>query len=297
MPLDNSLRILADASGGIPAFFGEQKIVILRKAVDVRDFVTRAEIEAALDCGLLRWPYFGLVHDGRRTPLTEITETRVVQGREVTGLADGRKVREHLARGATLKLNQLEDWHRRTREQQRGIESVLPVASKAFVFLTPEDRTGMPPHRDASHVLVVQLEGRKEWRLYDPGPVVREDAGLDVDTLTPPRVEVLEPGDVLYLPHAYPHAATAVGGWSLHVTFTLEEPKPAALARAARTSWQDADGFARLRATHQELTRGDKVRAVAASLHAQLSRGTGDDLVTEALSDMRARRPGQERPS
>ena len=290
MPLDESLRSLADLPGGIPSFFGEQKIVILRGAVDVDEFVSRAEIDAVLDRGLLRWPYFGVVHDGRRPALAEITETRLVQGREVTGLADGAKIREHLRRGATLKLNQLEDWHRRTRDQQRGIESVLPVESKAFLFLTPEDNTGMLPHRDASHVLVVQLEGRKEWRLYDPGPVARGDAGLDVDTATPPRVEVLEPGDVLYLPHAYPHAATAVGGWSMHVTFTLEQPQPATLARAALARWQDAAGSAGLRAAHQDLTPAAKTRAVAASLHAELSRTTADDLVTTALGDMRARR-------
>jgi len=289
VPLDESLKFLTGSRDGILSFYRKQEIVILRKAVDVDQFITRKEIDAILDRGLLRWPYFTVLKNGQRAPIADITEARHVGGRELTGLACGAGIQTHLSRGATLKLSQLEDWHRGTRDQQRSIESIIPVEAKAFVFLTPEDNTGMLPHRDGSHVLVVQLDGRKEWRLYNPGPIARSGPGLDVDTDTAPQVEVLEPGDVLYLPHGYPHAATAVGGWSMHLTFTLEEPAPDALADAVGRLWRESDDAAELRRDHQHLAPAEKARAVTMSLREELGRRTDDDIVTAALTGMRAR--------
>lgn len=48
--------------------------------------------------------------------------------------------------------------------------------------------------------------------------------GLDVDAQEATESFTLGPGDVLYLPHGWPHAARAFGGPSMHLTFTLAEP-------------------------------------------------------------------------
>ncbi|KOU36221.1 hypothetical protein ADK54_34865 [Streptomyces sp. WM6378] len=189
-----------------------------------------------------------------------------------------------------MKLNQVEDWHRGTRDLLRGIEAALPVEAKAFVFLTPQDNTGMLPHRDGSHVLVIQLEGRKEWHLYDPGVVPRSDSGLDVDITTPPRIEVLEPGDVMYLPHGYPHAATAVGGWSLHLTYTLTEPTPQALVRAVVDSWLSSPAGEDLAARSAGLTPERRVGEVSESVAALLDTLDDATVVQNALATMRGRR-------
>ncbi|MGW5126944.1 JmjC domain-containing protein [Streptomyces sp. NPDC004069] len=98
--------------------------------------------------------------------------------------------------------------------------------------MAPPESRGMLPHRDASHVVAVQLEGRKEWQLYAEDDQVRSSAGLDVDADRPSHTFVLEPGDVLYLPHGWPHDAVARDGDSLHLTFTLTEPTPDDLLEA-----------------------------------------------------------------
>jgi len=65
--------------------------------------------------------------------------------------------------------------------------------------------------------------------------VVRADHDVDPDSRS--HTFVMEPGDVLYLPHGFPHVATARGGTSLHLTLTITEPTPADLVEALLTTF------------------------------------------------------------
>ncbi|MFF4102611.1 JmjC domain-containing protein [Streptomyces sp. NPDC001903] len=205
---------------------------ILKNAVDVSDLLGSADIERWLDASLLKWPYFTLLKHGEVPPVTSYTSVRDVIGQKREGFPDPVAVRRHMERGATLKLNQLQDWHRQTRDIARGLEEFLPVAANSYVFWTPDESRGMLPHRDAAHVVAIQLEGRKEWHLYAEPDQVGAGAGLDVDASRPTHVFTMEPGDVLYLPHGWPHDAVAVDGPSLHLTFTLTDPTPENLVEA-----------------------------------------------------------------
>lgn len=289
MSAHGSMHKVLDGPEGLVSRFGGTDALLIRDCIRPEDFVSRDQISSLLRRGLLRWPYFSVLKDGVKPPLSELTESRRILGRSRAGYASDAKITKHLDDGATLKLIQIEDWHRGTRDCLRTLESALPVEAKAFIFLTPEDNTGMLPHRDGSHVLVMQLEGRKEWRLYDPGAVSKSTSGLDVDVTAPPRVELLHPGDVLYLPHGYPHAATAVDGWSLHLTFTLAEPTPEALVHAMVDRWRASPAGAGVLARGAHSTPEQKVREISQSLMVALN-GTEDAVIIQsALATMRAK--------
>jgi hypothetical protein len=205
---------------------------ILKNAVDVSTLLTSSDIEGWLQASLLKWPYFTLLKHGEVPPVSSYTSVRDVIGQKRDGFPDAAAVRRHMDRGATLKLNQLQDWHRQTRDVARGLEEFLPVAANSYVFWTPDESRGMLPHRDAAHVVAIQLEGRKRWHLCADADQVGASAGLDVDAGRPTHEFTMEPGDVLYLPHGWPHDAVAKDGPSLHLTFTLTEPTPEDLAEA-----------------------------------------------------------------
>ncbi|MEC3976879.1 JmjC domain-containing protein [Amycolatopsis sp. H20-H5] len=267
------------------AYYGSEPL-ILRQAASVEGLPTSAEIDRLIDASLLRWPYFTVFQDGVRPEQAEVTTSRSLLGHEVDGFVRPEGVRRQLAAGATCKLSQIEDWHRFTRDQIDELHELFPAEVTAFLFLTPEGKRGMLPHRDASRVMVIQLEGAKEWHLFHDPAHENPDAGLDVDPATEVGSFVLEPGDVLYLPHAYGHAASAVGQTSLHVTFTLSEPTPDALVDALVAEWIDAG---RLAALNEDAPLGAtaKLHAVADDL-ARFAVDTGS-LVTRALADGRAR--------
>ncbi|WP_432142329.1 JmjC domain-containing protein [Streptomyces sp. bgisy084] len=247
-------------------------------------------IQEILDVGLLRWPYFMLLKEGIQPAISDFTRTRNVRGQRVSGFADARKVRKFLDDGATMKLSQLEDWHLPTRRLMDEIESQLPAELKAYIFYTPCDNTGMLPHRDPSHVLALQIAGAKEWRIYDAPDKVDSRGGLlpDLGADSHSHSFVMEPGDVLYLPHGIPHVATARAGTSLHLTLTLTEPAPLELVESVMEGFGDeAD---RLEAATSGISTEDKAEAVTSALLDHLNRMDPDALVDSAVARMRNRR-------
>ncbi|MET8248723.1 cupin domain-containing protein [Streptomyces sp. NPDC005202] len=267
--------------------YWNKKHGLFKQACPVDDLIHESDIQDMLDTGLLRWPYFTLLKEGQQPEILAFTKTRNVAGTPVPGFADAAKVRSLLAAGATMKMNQLEDWHRPLGTLMREIEARLPAELKTYVFYTPRDNTGMLPHRDGSHVLAVQVAGAKEWRIYDEPREIDSRSGLDVDVDSHAHSFVMEPGDVLYLPHGMPHVATAREGTSLHVTFTITEPTPRDLIESLMTLF--AQGCDRVREGNWRATLEETADAVTKALLDHVSSVDAQLLVDTAVATMRDR--------
>ncbi|XP_056203355.1 ribosomal oxygenase 1 [Falco biarmicus] len=119
----------------------------------------------------------------------------------------------------------------------------------ANTYLTPPGTQGFAPHYDDIEAFVLQLEGKKHWRVYSP----RKDAevlprfsstNLTQAELGKPVLEtVLEAGDMLYFPRGFIHQGDCLpDAHSLHITVSsyqrntwgdlLEKLLPAALQMA-----------------------------------------------------------------
>eukprot|EP00731_Ephydatia_muelleri_P028308 Em0019g1181a len=119
----------------------------------------------------------------------------------------------------------------------------------ANIYLTPANTQGFAPHYDDIEAFVLQLEGKKQWKLYPP----RDGSELlprhsspnfsQNEIGTPIMDTVLEPGDLLYFPRGTIHQAMSLPDChSLHVTLStyqkntwgdlLEKLVPAALQSA-----------------------------------------------------------------
>ncbi|KAB0345113.1 hypothetical protein FD754_022039 [Muntiacus muntjak] len=95
------------------------------------------------------------------------------------------------------------------------------------VYLTPPKSQGFAPHYDDIEAFVLQLEGRKLWRVYRPRVPTEELAltsspNFSQDDLGEPVLQtVLEPGDLLYFPRGFIHQAECQDGvHSLHLTLS-----------------------------------------------------------------------------
>jgi bifunctional lysine-specific demethylase and histidyl-hydroxylase MINA len=152
------------------------------------------------------------------------------------GLLNLRELYAAFAQGDTLYLTKAERLVPSLSSMCRAIELELARAGislrqpvNAHVFLTPQRSQGFPAHRDEHSSLVVQLDGTKQWRVYDrttehaalrsaptqPGLVDGDKLGAEIRSYT------LEAGDVLYVPEGWAHEAAAQDAHSLHVTFRL----------------------------------------------------------------------------
>jgi hypothetical protein len=109
--------------------------------------------------------------------------------------------------------------------QRLAAELGHPVQANAYV--TPPQNQGFSAHYDVHDVFVLQIEGEKRWRIHRPifesplrdQPWADRKAHVEKQAQEPPLIEaLLRPGDCLYLPRGYLHAATALGGVSTHLT-------------------------------------------------------------------------------
>lgn len=75
------------------------------------------------------------------------------------------------------------------------------------------DQGGVGPHLDSYDVFLVQLWGRRRWRIAPPGnDQLRPGLPLKIlETFSPTDTWVLEPGDMLYLPPGWAHDGIAEG--------------------------------------------------------------------------------------
>jgi 50S ribosomal protein L16 3-hydroxylase len=104
------------------------------------------------------------------------------------------------------------------------------------------DGGGVGPHWDSYDVFLLQVQGRRRWRV---GPV--SDAtlveGMPVKLLAkfqPTDEWVLEPGDMLYVPPRWGHDGIAVGGDCMTCSIGFRTPTPTELAREVLQRMTDA---------------------------------------------------------
>uniref|UniRef100_H2SC20 Bifunctional lysine-specific demethylase and histidyl-hydroxylase n=1 Tax=Takifugu rubripes TaxID=31033 RepID=H2SC20_TAKRU len=97
----------------------------------------------------------------------------------------------------------------------------------ANIYLTPPGTQGFAPHYDDIEAFVVQLEGKKHWRVYKPRvddeilPVLSSPNFDEVEIGEPILEVVLEAGDLLYFPRGFIHQGDCLpDAHSLHITIS-----------------------------------------------------------------------------
>lgn len=110
----------------------------------------------------------------------------------------------------------------------------LSARVRVNLYMTPAGAQGAPIHPDVQDVFVLQIEGAKDWFIYERSEelclesltYLRELRGPVAGSMEePPLVEraTLRQGDFLYIPRGVPHRAVApAGSPSLHLTVILE---------------------------------------------------------------------------
>jgi ribosomal protein L16 Arg81 hydroxylase len=132
---------------------------------------------------------------------------------------DAGKVAVLLAQGATLVLHMVEDISPTVRALARAVGAALQARSYVNLYASWKTQNGFDLHWDAHEVLVLQVHGRKRWRIHAPTQDQPLDAGVPPEPVGAPVWEgMLEEGDILYLPRGWWHMAEPVNEPSLHLT-------------------------------------------------------------------------------
>jgi len=94
------------------------------------------------------------------------------------------------------------------------LETYLGSLVGTNVYITPGGAQGLAPHCDDVEIIVLQLEGKKTWKLYKPMVELSRDYTQDLKEadIGEPIMEItLQPGDLLYFPRGTIHQAKTEG--------------------------------------------------------------------------------------
>ncbi len=209
-------------------FWGRAPLVTPASALPSRfdDLFSNDAVDELVSRRGLRAPFLRVAKNGTTLAERAFTAPGGVGATIGDQLSDDKLLRL-FADGATIVLQGLHrTWEPVTRfTQDLAAELGHPVQVNAYV--TPTQSIGFSDHYDVHDVFVLQVAGEKRWRIRPPvldsplrdQPWADRRTDVEAAALQEPLLEVtLRPGDCLYLPRGYLHAATALGDVSTHLT-------------------------------------------------------------------------------
>ncbi len=200
-------------------YFEQKPFVIKRNQPDYYEPVlTITDIDRILRNNNLDSEGFELVKYSQQLNKSKFTCSDINTGKNVI---DHKKLFGFFDEGFTINVDQFHRYHRPLNRLVDMTVRTFYGDSNAYLFYTPAGMQGLKPHWDQVDVFILQIEGSKEWRVYDsPMKLPRTTEGFDNMDKEPILTAVLEKGDMLYMPRGFVHEAKSGNDISVHITLS-----------------------------------------------------------------------------
>jgi ribosomal protein L16 Arg81 hydroxylase len=185
-----------------------------------------ADLERLIGSREARYPSIQLSKNGAYYPPEAYCDDLQFGAASFEGVPDRQKIAAEYRAGATIVLPALHRTCPPLGDLCACIDREIDHVAHANAYLTPGNTAGFTPHYDTHEVFVLQIAGRKHWRVYEPPLELphRKQGFTPVGYTLPPNplLEVdLAPGDLLYLPRGHVHTTTTSDTHSAHVTIGI----------------------------------------------------------------------------
>ncbi|KAI4463318.1 mina53 myc induced nuclear antigen [Holotrichia oblita] len=144
------------------------------------------------------------------------------------GRAIPANVWDYYMNGCSVRIMNPHTYNQKVRDLLSTLQEYFGTMVGVNVYLTPAGSQGFAPHYDDIEAFVIQLEGRKHWKIYAPRNNNEELPRYSSPNI--PRKELQAPikeltlhaGDLLYFPRGFIHeASTDSDAHSLHITVSV----------------------------------------------------------------------------
>lgn len=138
-----------------------------------------------------------------------------------SGCPDMEKIMSGFRNGDTIILNELQRRFEPIRKLAYDLEETFGHRVRVNMYLTPLNAQGFKAHYDSHDVFILQIEGKKLWKIYDHSisfPLEGMDVPYSGPLSSPIHEIILQPGDLLYVPRGLIHEALTKDTYSLHLT-------------------------------------------------------------------------------
>jgi ribosomal protein L16 Arg81 hydroxylase len=147
---------------------------------------------------------------------------------EFTPRIRAKDVTDHLRRGATLSFDAIDELHEPLTQLAESFETFFRGGTKINIYAAWRALHGLDLHRDNQEIFILQLNGRKRWLLYGfavDGVDRTELRGRSVPPAGALLDQILQPGDLLYIPRGCYHVAVPMNEPALHLTLGIKNPR------------------------------------------------------------------------
>lgn len=191
-------------------------------------FFTLKDLQHHLNNPLLKPEWIHVKTAGRRIPLDSSMLKKNVQ-MKILDFMDKDLINQELGKGGAIVLEGLDILDPGINAFCARLDEGMPCGiANSESFFSQAGNEAYEAHADSDDVLVVQLEGRKNWNLYEPQQ--RRYLGAENQSksqLGPVKNQVsMRPGDALYVRAGVPHLCSTPGKFSLHISFDLLDRTP-----------------------------------------------------------------------
>jgi len=171
-----------------------------------------------------------LVLDKGVLPAAEYTREATGRDGRPMSVLDFDKVRAHVARGASLVLNEIETL---TPGMKRIAETLAREPGgkvQANLYCSWQKRQAFDVHFDTHDVFALQIAGDKVWRVYQrhfkdpinhPAFKLIDQRAHDTNKGALLMEVTMRPGDLMYIPRGFYHEALAESGATVHLSFSI----------------------------------------------------------------------------
>ncbi|WP_149538361.1 cupin domain-containing protein [Siccirubricoccus phaeus] len=169
-----------------------------------------------------------LVLDGNKVPPEQYCGRATSRDNDQVWQPEPAKVKEWVARGASLVLNDVDSLTPGLAAISAALEGAGLGKAQANVYISWQSHKAFPAHFDTHDVWAVQVEGEKTWNIWEgradwpiPHPAFRAMGQAQHEQAKGRLREkvLLKAGDLLYLPRGWYHDALAEAPASVHVAY------------------------------------------------------------------------------
>lgn len=130
--------------------------------------------------------------------------------------------------GATLIIDRLHKKVENIAKLSEQLRLELGHRIQVNSYSSPSGQQGFTCHYDCHEVFILQIAGQKHWRVFPdsfPYPISETPSSQFSPPESDPYLEqILNPGELLYIPRGHWHDAIAVAEPSLHLTLGIDGP-------------------------------------------------------------------------